>query len=65
MPTQSVQPRGTLFSFDGPALSRAHFIKKLCAENNDNRAAPVSNGIPKKCADVRFWIKQQPPHRDG
>ena len=48
MPIQKIEPRGTLFSFDRPALRRSNLIQKFRSQNDDHRAAPIGNGIAKK-----------------
>src|SRR5689334_23745334 len=52
-----VAPRRAFFDFNRPALSRTHFVEKFCAHNDYDRPAPISDGISKKCAKVRFWIE--------
>ena len=72
MPMQKIEPRGTLFSFDWPALGRSNLIQKFRSQDDDNRAAPIGNGVPEKCAQVSFRIEQavidypdnQQPDRD-
>jgi len=51
-------PTGSTFSFHRPAFGRSGFIQKLCAENNDDRAAPIGDRIAKECAQVRFRIEK-------
>src|SRR6266496_4094799 len=36
MPMQKIQPGGTLFSFNRPALSRSDFIQKFRSQDNDH-----------------------------
>jgi hypothetical protein len=57
MPVQKIDPRGTLFSFDRPALGRSDLIQKFRPQNDDHRAAPIGNGIAKKRAHMSFWIE--------
>src|ERR1700749_832586 len=57
MPVQKFVPAGPVFSFHRAALSRSSFIEKLCAENDDDGAAPIGDRIPKECAKVSFRIE--------
>src|SRR5258708_1798032 len=54
MPVQKIDPRGTLFSFDWPALGRSDLIQKFRPQNDDNRTAPIGNSIAKKCTHMSF-----------
>ena len=55
---QKFVPAGPVFSFHRAALSRSSFIEKLCAENDDDGAAPIGDRIAKECAKVRFRIEK-------
>ncbi len=57
MPMQKIELRGTLFSFDRPALGGSDLVQKFRSQDDDNRAAPIRNGITKKCAQMSFWIE--------
>jgi hypothetical protein len=57
MPMQKIEPRETLFSFNRTALGRSDFLQKFRSQNDDDRAAPIGNGVAKKCAQMRFWIE--------
>ncbi len=57
MPIQKIEPRGTLFSFDRQTLGRSDFIQKFRSQNDNDRAAPICNGITKKCAQMSFWVE--------
>ena len=54
---QKIELRGTLFSFDRPALGGSDLVQKFRSQDDDNRAAPIRNGIAKKCAQMSFWIE--------
>jgi hypothetical protein len=54
---QKIEPCETFFSFDRPALGRSDFVQKFRAQNDDDRPAPIGNGIAKKCAQMSFWIE--------
>jgi hypothetical protein len=61
MPMEKIDPRETLFSFDRPALGRSDLIQEFRSQNDDNRTAPIRNGIAKKCAHMSFWIEHSIP----
>ena len=58
MPVQKFVPAEAVFSFHRAALSRSSFIEKLCAENDDDGAAPIGDRIAKECAKVSFRIEK-------
>ena len=39
------------------ALSRTNFVKEFCAENDDDRAAPVGNGVSAESAEMALRIE--------
>src|ERR1051325_1947195 len=58
MTMQIIEPGKTLFAFHRPAFGRSDFVEKFCAKNNDDRTAPIGDGVAKKRAQMRFRIEQ-------
>ena len=58
MSVKKFVPAGSTFSFHRAAFGRSSLVKELCAENDDDRAAPIGDRIAKECAKVRFRIEK-------
>jgi hypothetical protein len=56
MPPQKIQDRILQMAFHAPALGGLRLQQIFCAEDDDDRAAPIRNRIAKKCADMSARI---------